>query len=237
MPRNTDVGGLSIAITEHGAAMRILLIEDDVLIGDGILNGLRKLKFTVDWFRDGLIGRAALEVAEYDAVVLDLTLPGMDGMDMLKSWRAKGLKTPVMILTARDAVSQRVEGLNLGADDYLCKPFALSEVDARLRALIRRAHNETSKYIEFKDLRLYTDEQRVTKNGETIKLTTREIQVLELFLLKKNVVLSRETIAEKLYDWEQEISSNAIDVFICSLRKKIGNEHIKTIYGAGYRFE
>jgi two-component system response regulator QseB len=217
--------------------MRILLIEDDVLIGDGILNGLRKLKFTVDWFKDGMTGRSALEATEYDAVVLDLVLPGMDGINILKSWRAKGSKTPVMILTARDAVGQRVEGLNLGADDYLCKPFALSELDARLRALIRRSHNETNQYVEFKDLRFYPDEQRVTKNGETIKLTTKEIQALELFLLRKNMVLSRETIAEKLYDWEQETSSNTIDVLICSLRKKIGTEYIRTIYGAGYRLE
>jgi two-component system response regulator QseB len=130
-----------------------------------------------------------------------------------------------------------VEGLNLGADDYLCKPFALAELNARLRALIRRAHNETNKYLEFGDLRFYVDEQKVTKKGEPIKLTTKEMQVLELFLLRKNTVLNRETIAEKLYDWGQEIGSNAVDVFICSLRKKIGKEYIKTVYGAGYRLE
>jgi two-component system response regulator QseB len=213
------------------------LIEDDPLIGDGIQNGLKKLKFTVDWFTDGISGRNAAEAAKYDAVVLDLGLPGMDGMEVLKSWREKSMKTPVLILTARDAVDQKVEGLNLGADDYLCKPFALAELNARLRALIRRSHNETGKYVEFRDLRLDMEAQRLTKNGEVIKLTTKEMQVLELFLLRKNKVLDREAIAGKLYDWGQEIGSNAIDVFICSLRKKIGNEYIKTVYGAGYRLE
>ena len=217
--------------------MRILLIEDDPLIGDGVQNGLKKLKFMVDWFKDGVSGRNAMKSADYDAVVLDLALPGMDGIDVLRSWREGNIKTPVIILTARDAVSQRVEGLNLGADDYLCKPFALAELNARLHALIRRAHNETNKYLEFSDLKFYVDEQKVTKKGEPIKLTTKEMQVLELFLLRKNTVLNRETIAEKLYDWGQEIGSNAVDVFICSLRKKIGKEYIKTVYGAGYRLE
>ncbi|QKF72909.1 two-component system response regulator QseB [Aliarcobacter faecis] len=217
--------------------MKILLIEDDSLIGDGIVAGLKKLGFTVDWFEDGLDGKDALMMANYDAVILDLSLPSMDGLDILKFWREKKIKTPVIILTARDAINQRIEGLNKGADDYLCKPFSLAELQARVSALIRRSYGEVAEFIEVADIKLYLAEQKVTKNGKEIDFTAKEIKVLKIFMLNKGVVLSRETISEKLYDFDKELNSNTLDVFIHAIRKKLGNSYIKTIYGAGYKLE
>ena len=217
--------------------MKILLIEDDYLIGDGIVAGFKKLGFSIDWFEDGLDGKDALMMINYDTVILDLTLPNIDGLDILKFWREKSIKTPIIILTARDAINQRVEGLNKGADDYLCKPFSLAELHARVNALIRRNFGKVSEFIEVNNLRLYMAQQKVFKNNIEIELTTKELKILELFMLNKGIVLSRETIAEKLYDFDKELSSNALDVFIHSIRKKIGNEYIKTVYGAGYKLE
>ena len=217
--------------------MKILLIEDDYLIGDGIVAGFKKLGFSIDWFEDGLDGKDALMMINYDAVILDLTLPNIDGLDILKFWREKSIKTQIIILTARDAINQRVEGLNKGADDYLCKPFSLAELHARVNALIRRNFGKVSEFIEVNNLRLYMAQQKVFKNNIEIELTTKELKILELFMLNKGIVLSRETIAEKLYDFDKELSSNALDVFIHSIRKKIGNEYIKTVYGAGYKLE
>jgi len=217
--------------------MKILLIEDDNLIGDGIVSGFKKFGFSIDWFEDGLEGKDALFMIDYDAVILDLSLPNIDGLDILKIWREKKIKTPVIILTARDAIEQRVNGLNKGADDYLCKPFSLAELNARVSALIRRNHKEVNEYIQIGEIKLSLAHQKVTKNDEEIKLSTKEIKILELFMLNKNIVLSRETIFEKLYDFDKEINSNALDVSIYSIRKKLGNDFIKTIYGAGYKLE
>lgn len=217
--------------------MKILLIEDDNLIGDGIVSGLKKFGFSIDWFEDGFEGKDALFMIDYDAVILDLSLPNIDGLDILKIWRKKKIKTPVIILTARDAIEQRVNGLNKGADDYLCKPFSLAELSARVNALIRRDHKEVEEYIQAGKIKLSLAHQRVTKNDKEIKLSTKEIKILELFMLNKNIVLSRETIFDKLYDFDKEITSNALDVSIYSIRKKLGNDFIKTIYGAGYKLE
>ncbi|RBQ31148.1 two-component system response regulator QseB [Arcobacter sp. FW59] len=217
--------------------MKILLIEDDYLIGDGIVTGFKKFGFIIDWFEDGFDGKDALMMANYDAVILDLTLPNIDGLDILKFWRENKIKTPVIILTARDAINQRVEGLNKGADDYLCKPFSLAELHARVSALIRRNFSEVAEFIEIGDIKLYIAEQKVLKNELEVELTTKEIKILELFMLNKGVVLSREIISEKLYDFDKEINSNALDVFIHSIRKKVGNKYIKTVYGAGYKLE
>lgn len=217
--------------------MRILLIEDDSLIGNGISVGLKKFGYVVEWYEDGVEGLDAILSQDYDAIVLDLSLPSMDGLNILHEARNKDVKTPIIILTARDALSQRVEGLNKGADDYLCKPFALSELNARVGALIRRSHNETNEFIQVKDLKLFLNEQKVTKDDKEIDLTTKEIKILEIFMLSKNIVLNRDVIAEKLYSFDKEINSNSIDVFIHALRKKLGNDYIKTIYGAGYKME
>lgn len=214
--------------------MRVLLIEDDKLIGDGIKAGLSKLGFNIDWFTDGMIGKNALESAPYDAVILDLSLPGIDGLDLLRLWRQAGHDVPVLILTARDALEQRVNGLQHGADDYLCKPFALTEVAARLQALIRRRHGQLKPKWVHGNVVFDTASRSVSCNGEPVTLTPRELAVLELFLLNKDRVLARTLIQEKLYNWDDEVSSNAVEVHIHHLRRKLGNGLIRTVHGVGY---
>ncbi len=215
--------------------MRILLIEDDPQIGDGLNRGLQKLNMAVDWFRDGLQGASALEIAPYDAVVLDLGLPNIDGLDILKQWRSKKIDTPVLILTARDAITDRVSGLNHGADDYLCKPFALDEVAARLQALVRRRQGQTSSKLAYGALELDTAAQSATLHGEELSLTSREWALLQMLVSHPKHIISRAQIEEKLYSWDQEVESNAVEVYIHHLRKKIGNEFIKTRRGLGYQ--
>lgn len=214
--------------------MRILLIEDDPLIGDGLKIGLTKFNYSVDWFQDGKTGFDALASAPYDAVVLDLTLPKMDGMDILQQWRKQNQDVPVLILTARDTLEQRVSGLKQGADDYLCKPFALSEVAARLEALVRRRHGSLNPVIRHGNLSFEPDARVVKLDEVEISLTTREFKLLALFLNNKDRVLSRSLIEEKLHSWDDEISSNALEVHIHNLRKKLGNHFIRTVHGVGY---
>jgi two-component system response regulator QseB len=214
--------------------MRILLIEDDKLIGDGIRAGLLKLGFSVDWFADGVLGKNAISSAPYDAVVLDLSLPGIDGLDILQGWRHNKLDTPVLILTARDAIEQRVLGLQTGADDYLCKPFALAELGARLQSLIRRSHGQATAELCHNEVCFNPSTRQVTKAGQPIALTAKEIVVLELFLHNRHRVLSKNLIQEKLYSWDDDVSSNTVEVHIHNLRRKLGNGFIRTVYGAGY---
>ena len=190
--------------------MRVLLVEDDALIGNGLQIGLTKSGFIVDWFTDGQSGLNALIGAPYDAVVLDLTLPKLDGLDVLKQWRSNNQDVPVLILTARDTLDERIKGIQQGADDYLCKPFALAEVVVRLQALIRRRYGQVKPQIE---------------HGN---------KLLELFMLNKERVLSRATIEEKLSNWDEELSSGALDVHIYNLRQKLGKQFIRTVHGVGY---
>ncbi|CAK9886832.1 MAG: Transcriptional regulatory protein QseB [Candidatus Erwinia impunctatus] len=214
--------------------MRILVIEDDRLIGNGIRAGLIKLGFSVDWFTDGKLGKAALENAPYDAVGLDLTLPGMDGLRVLEQWRRQGRDEPVLILTVRDALEQRVEGLQKGADDYLCKPFALSEVAARLQALIRRRHGQLTPTLSHGGVVLETGSHTVMQHGQTLSLTSRELALLTLFMMSPGKILTRTQLEEKLYSWDEEVSSNAVEVHIHHLRKKLGSTFIRTVHGVGY---
>ncbi|WP_367298454.1 quorum sensing response regulator transcription factor QseB [Hafnia alvei] len=214
--------------------MRVLLIEDDKLIGDGIKAGLIKMGFSVDWFTEGKQGLSALDSAPYDAVVLDLSLPGMDGLDILRSWRQNGHDEPVLILTARDALEQRVAGLQQGADDYLCKPFALIEVTARLQALIRRRHGQVQTTLTHSSVSLDPINLTVTYNGEPIYLKPKEFALLELLLRNEGRVLPRPLIEEKIYNWDDDVSSNAIEVHIHHLRKKFGSSFIRTVHGIGY---
>lgn len=214
--------------------MRILLIEDDPLIGNGLELGLNKLGMSVDWFKDGKSGFTALDSAPYDAVVLDSTLPKMDGLDILHQWRTLNKNTPVLILTARDTLDERIKGLNLGADDYLCKPFALKEVQARLAALIRRSQGNSSPTIKFGRLVLDPTARTLFADDQEINLTSREYRLAELFMTSKGRVLPRSLIEEKLHSWSDEISSNALEVHIHNLRKKVGNTFIRTIHGVGY---
>lgn len=217
--------------------MRILLIEDDNLIGDGLKNGLEKLGFSVDWFDDGEDGEEALRQAPYDAVILDLGLPGKDGLEILQDWRKQGYAEPVLILTARGDVEQRIVGLNSGADDYLGKPFALKEVQARLNALIRRNNGRRTPDITYRDICFNPQTRRVTQGGREVSLSPKELIVLELLMTHKNKVLSKETIESKIYSWDEEIQSNAVEVHIHHLRKKFGKDIVKTLNRIGYIME
>ncbi|WP_312183957.1 quorum sensing response regulator transcription factor QseB [Pantoea sp. CTOTU46764] len=214
--------------------MRILLIEDDTLIGDGLKVGLTKLGFSVDWFVSGEDGFQALAAAPWDAVVLDLSLPERDGLDILRQWRQQGQDVPVLILTARDALDQRVQGLQLGADDYLCKPFALTEVAARLQALIRRRHGQLQPELKHGKVVMAPGSHSVLCDGEAVSLKSRELALLELFLRNPGRVLTRSQLEEKLYSWDEDVSSNAVEVHIHHLRKKLGSQFIRTVHGVGY---
>ncbi len=215
--------------------MRILLVEDDRLIGDGISVGLGKMGFSVDWFQTGTEGEEALYQAPYDAVILDLGLPEKDGLSVLKKWRSVGRKEPVLILTARGDIEERVLGLDTGADDYLCKPFALTEVAARIKALLRRRYDNLTPILSYGNVCFNTNTQQVTLNQKEIELLPRERRVLEMFLLNKNKVLSKEMIENKLYAWGDEVSSNAVEVHIHHLRRKLGKNFIQTINKVGYK--
>ncbi|EPZ98902.1 response regulator [Glaesserella parasuis] len=214
--------------------MRILLVEDDPLIGEGLKLGLSKSGFSVDWFADGRSGLEALGSAPYDAVVLDLTLPKMDGLEVLQSWRRANQDVPVLILTARDTLDERITGLQRGADDYLCKPFALAEVVARLQALIRRRYGHTNPVIEHSLVKFDPNQRKVFLREQEVTLTTREYNLLELFMHNKERVLTRSFIEEKLYTWDDEVSSNALEVHIYNLRQKLGKQFIRTVHGVGY---
>lgn len=215
--------------------MRILLLEDDALIGDGIQAGLSELgNYAVDWFTDGVTGLEAARTVDYDAIILDLTLPGKDGIEILRVWRVQGLDTPVLILTARFAVEERVAGLNLGADDYMPKPFSLSELEARLRALIRRRHGKTQAMFEHGHITFNPQTRIFTVRGTAVDLSPRESALAEQLLLNGERVLSKAQLEEKLYPWGTEISSNAVEVHIHNIRKKLGATFVKTVHGVGY---
>ena len=214
--------------------MRILLVEDDQLIGDGIQSGLSKLGFHTDWFTDGGTALEAPYSAPYDAVILDLGLPDMDGMDLLKSWRERRQDIPVLILTARDAIEQRVEGLKAGADDYLGKPFALAELAARLQALIRRRAGQVFPVLTFENISFDTGSRKVSNAGIPVDLTATELSLLELFLRNRERILPKELIREKLSQWDEELSDNTLEVHVHNLRKKLGTSVIRTVRGVGY---
>lgn len=214
--------------------MRILLIEDDPIIGDGIRAGLTDLDYTVDWFTDGNDGLAAGKGADYDAVVLDLSLPSMGGLGILREWRREGKPVPVLILTARSSLGDRVEGLNCGADDYLGKPFALEELNARLRALIRRSNGQAAPILSHGDVTFDPEKRVARRQGRDVSLSPKETMLVELFLLRKNSVLSKDQIEEKLYPWGEEVVSNAVGVHVHHIRRKLGEGFIKTVHGIGY---
>lgn len=214
--------------------MRLLLVEDDPLLGDGIQIGLTQIGYTVDWLRDGLAARQALEQERFDLAVLDLGLPGMDGISLLRWLRGRGDATPVLILTARDRVEDRVSGLDTGADDYLVKPFSLDELAARLRAIQRRHGGRASPTIRYQDIELDPASKQVTQNGVPVELTFREFTILEALLATTGKVLSRERIESLLYGWEEGVESNTIEVHVHHLRRKLGKELIRTMRGVGY---
>jgi two-component system response regulator QseB len=214
--------------------MRILIVEDDALLGDGLSGGLRALGFAVDWFRDGDAADQALTHAPYEAIVLDLSLPGGDGMQWLARWRRRGDTTPVLILTARDALDSRVAGLDSGADDYLVKPLAIAELAARLRAMTRRARGRPEPVWRHGALEYDPAAKRVTWRGEPVELTSRELALLDVLLANPRRVLSKQQLFEKLYAWDRSIESNAIEVYVHHLRRKIDPAIVRTVRGVGY---
>lgn len=214
--------------------MRLLLVEDDLMIGETALDVLRAEHFAVDWVKDGSMADTALRSQHYDLVLLDLGLPKRDGLDVLKGLRARKDATPVLIVTARDAVSDRVAGLNAGADDYVLKPYDLDELLARIRALIRRSAGSADSAMDVQGLHLNPITHEATRGGESIALSAREWAVLEALMARPGVVLSRAQLEDKLYSWKDEVSSNAVEVYVHGLRKKLGNELIQTVRGLGY---
>ena len=214
--------------------MRILLVEDDRLLGDGLKAGLAQAGYAVDWLRDGEAAVAALSTESFAAVVLDLGLPKRDGLSVLQWLRGRHDATPVLILTARDQLEDKVRGLDLGADDYVLKPFDLDEIAARLRALVRRAHGRPEPLLTLGEVELNPAARTVTCAGAAVELTPREFDLLHLLLQNAERVQTRRVLEEQLYSWNDAVDSNALEVHIHHLRKKLGNELIRTVRGVGY---
>lgn len=214
--------------------MRILLVEDDRLLGDGLQAGLTQAGYAVDWLRDGDAAVAALTTETFSAVVLDLGLPKRDGLSVLQWLRGRHDATPVLILTARDQLEDKVRGLDLGADDYVLKPFDLDEIAARLRALVRRAHGRPEPVITVGEIELNPAARTVMRSGQPVELTPREFDLLHLLLQNAERVLTRRTLEEQLYSWNDAVESNALEVHIHYLRRKLGNDLIRTVRGVGY---
>lgn len=214
--------------------MHILLVEDDPLLGDGLRAGLRQLGFQVDWVRDGIAAERELRAQEFVAAVLDLGLPQKDGLEVLTTVRKAGIFLPVLILTARDAIPDRIRGLDVGADDYVVKPVDIHELAARLRALVRRAHGQAQEHLSAQDILLEPASRTVQKAGKPVALSSREFDLLQAFMLNLDHVLSREQLEQYLYSWGQEVDSNAVEVHIHNLRRKLGTSLIQTVRGVGY---
>lgn len=214
--------------------MRLLLVEDDPMIGDSVRKGLRQDGFTVDWVRDGRSAEAALGDRVHDLVLLDLGLPGKDGIDVLRTLRNKSNPVPVLILTARDAVADRVAGLNAGADDYLAKPFDLDELVARIHALLRRQAGRADAVIRHGGLVLNPVSHQATFNDLPLTLSAREFALLQALLDRPGAVFSVSQLEDKIYGWDDEVGSNTIEVYVHSLRKKLGAGFIKNVRGVGY---
>ena len=214
--------------------MRVLLVEDDPLLGDGLQAGLRQLGFAVDWVRDGVAAERELRSGAYAAAVLDLGLPRRDGFDVLALARGAGVRLPILVLTARDAVPQRIRGLDLGADDYVVKPVDLHELAARLRALVRRAHDQRQDVLRVQDLELDPAARTARRGGAAVQLQSREFDLLHALMLNAGRVLTREQLEQHLYSWGREVDSNAIEVHVHHLRRKLGPDRIHTVRGVGY---
>lgn len=214
--------------------MRLLLVEDDTILGDGLKAGLAMDGYAVDWLRDGLQADEALRLNKYDLIVLDINLPRMDGLSVLKALRKRKDTTPVLLLTARDGVAERVAGLDSGADDYVPKPFDLAEICARLRALARRHEGRAAPLLEHKGVSIDPAAHQVFYQGHTVDLSQKEYEVLNYLMNHIGQVISRARLEESLYAWGSEIESNAVEVHIHHLRKKIDANLIRTLRGVGY---
>jgi DNA-binding response OmpR family regulator len=214
--------------------MRILLVEDDAMIGKAVLDVLRMEHYAVDWVRDGPAADAALVAERYDLVLLDLGLPRADGLSVLRALRSRRDAVPVLVATARDAVGDRVAGLDAGADDYIVKPYDTDELLARVRALLRRSAARGEPLITHKGVELNPATREANFNGQALSLTPREWALLEPMLQRPGVVFSKAQLEQKLYSWKDEVSSNAVEVYVHGLRKKLGADFIRTVRGLGY---
>jgi two-component system, OmpR family, response regulator QseB len=215
--------------------MKILLIEDDRMIGWALRRGLLDEGFAVDWLDDGDAAVVVCSEHSYDAAILDLGLPNRDGLKVLAELRHQGNTLPIVILTARETVADRIKGLNAGADDYVCKPFDFDELVARLRAVMRRRAGLSSAVLEYRDVSLNPTTRRVVYKGELLNLSAKEFALLELLLQRPGVVLTRNQLRDKLYGWNEDVESNTVEVFIHSLRRKLGRDYIENVRSVGYR--
>jgi two-component system, OmpR family, response regulator QseB len=214
--------------------MRVLLVEDDGMIAQGLQTALRQAGFAVDWMRDGNSAAAALETTGFDVVLLDLGLPHRDGIDVLRHLRKRGNATPVIILTARDEIQHRIAGLDAGADDYIVKPFDLDEVMARMRSVLRRVAGRGDPCIRNGNLRLDPVSRTIERDGAPVNVSAHEYAVLEALLQRPGAVLSRAQLEDRLYGWNEQIGSNAVEVYVHGLRRKLGSDAIRTLRGVGY---
>jgi two-component system response regulator QseB len=214
--------------------MRLLLVEDDPMIGESVRKGMQQDGFAVDWVQDGRAAELALETNAYDTLLLDLGLPRKDGLDVLAALRRRGNPIPVLILTARDTVADRVKGLDAGADDYLVKPFDLEELAARIRALLRRKSGRADPVVQVGNLVLNPATHEASLDGKLIMLSAREFGLIHALAERPGVVLSRAQIEEKLYGWGHEVESNTVEVYVHSLRRKLGANLIRNVRGVGY---
>lgn len=217
--------------------MRLLLTEDDPMIGEAVQRGLRQLGLTVDWVRDGAAAAQALAVEPYELLLLDLGLPRKSGLALLAELRARGSKIPVVILTARDSLTDRVTGLDAGADDYVVKPFELPELAARIRAVVRRHAGRARPQLTHRGVTLDPATREVTRDGTPVALAAREFEVLHALMEHPGRVLSRAQLEERLYGWGEEVESNVVEVYVHALRRKLGTGFIRTVRGAGYRLD
>ena len=214
--------------------MRVLLVEDDALLGEGLQAGLRRAGFAVEWLQDGQSADAAVQTESFAAIILDLGLPKLGGLELLRRLRARSDRTPVLVLTSRDQVEDRIRGLDLGADDYVIKPVAVGELSARIRALIRRSQGEAGGLLAAGDVTLDPASHQVRLDGQPVDLSPREFAVLQELLLHAGRVLTKQQLESRLYEWDQSLESNAIEVHVHHLRRKLRPDVITTIRGVGY---
>ncbi len=215
--------------------MRLLLVEDDKHLGEVLQESLGKLGYAVDWLKSAEQAKSAIELEHFDLILLDLTLPGQDGIDFLKQIRGQGNDTPIIILTARDRIKDRVSGLESGADDYLSKPFELAELNARIKAVFRRNQGFSSNQLKYKNWVLGLEDCRFSIAGVDISLCQKEFELLKIFIEKPGRVLSKSFLEESLYSWSNAVASNSVEVYVHHLRKKLPVNAIKTVRGLGYQ--
>lgn len=214
--------------------MRILLVEDDVMIGEGVQTMLRAESYIVDWAVDGRLADAALATEHFDLVLLDLGLPGKDGIEVLRRVRARGKNLPVIIMTARDAVEDKIKGLDAGADDYIVKPFDVDELAARIRSALRRSTGYVEPEVVINDVHINPVNKQITRGGQPVQLSAREYAIVEALMLRPGAILSRAQLEERMYGWGDEIGSNAIEVHVHGIRRKLGEDFIQNVRGVGY---